>query len=579
MLPLSVEDSKKSDDVRLPRPLVYETILIVNVLIIYISSMLTQVSFHYRVPLVGLVTLVSLFIFFRPFGFSRIPRWIQTLLLPLLIGGACLIGLVVVAKNVPAIAFKHTLLQDVSLTPAVPMDGTVSISVVIPARNEENPLLINTVRYLFIETPDVLLKEIIIVDDESEERIDGVIDTEFPDPAQRSKIQLIRLDTRQGLTNAKTIGAERSSGTHILFLDGHCRVAPNYAERMLARSLSGSPRDIIVPEVITVEGDSFNFKSMNGGIKMMFEWNFEFSWFDNNKTDDDVPVSSGGILLMTRKEFLNGRYDRGMLEWGGENIEQSLRAWMCGGRVIVERQAKIGHVFQRKLRPGRVNVSTVERNHARAAFVWLDDWLKYFEERHKRGNLMLSDMGPYIDERLELRHRLKCGTFDVFVDKFRKVFDQRSLFVEGEVSLQDDRSGLCVTGKQLNQEGKPRDRKVQLVWEYCQMYDNRQRFGPVIDGTRIRSPLYERCISRNDQNELTIAGCDVDHKNVKQDWKLIHGKLHSNLSGQPGGQVYCILSPSGNSPKVGSQVTVGLCDASPDSIAHMHSLYPGIDRE
>ena len=580
MLPLSVEDSKKSDDLdSRSRSLIFEAILLTNVLIIYGASMLCEVSYHYRIPLIGVVTIVNLLVFFRPIRSARAPRWLQTVILPLAVAASFLVVFVVVAKNIPSIAFGHALLEEVSLAPTVPMDGSVSISVVIPARNEENPLLVNTIKYLFVETPAILLKEIIVIDDESEEKIDSVIDTEFPDAEQRAKIRLIRVDNRVGLTNAKTIGAEQSSGTHILFLDGHCRVAPNYAERMLARSLTGSPRDIIVPEVITVEGESFNFKSMNGGVKMMFEWNFEFSWFDTNKADDDVPVSSGGILLMTRNEFLNGRYDRGMLEWGGENIEQSLRAWMCGGRVIVERQAKIGHVFQRKLRPGRVNVSTVQRNHARAAFVWLDDWLKYFEDRHKQGNLMLSDLGPYIDERLELRHRLQCGKFDVFVDKFRNVFEQRNLFVHDEVSLQDARSGLCVTGKQLNQEGKVRDRKVDLVWDYCQMYDNRQRWGPIKDGARMRSPIYERCLTRNEKDELIISGCDVELKNTKQDWRLVHGMLHSDIDRKDIKDPYCVMSPSGSeSPKVGSRIKVGLCQESA-KVAHMHVMYPGIDRD
>ena len=586
MLPLSVEDSKKTDGNRSEldaqfRRKIYEAILVMNAVIIYVASMLTHISFHYRIPLILAVTLFTLLVFFRPLGVARAPRWLQTIIIPLALAVGLLVALVVVAKNVPSVAFGHAFLEEVSLAPKVPMDGSVSISVVIPARNEDSPLLINTFKYLFIETPEVLLKEIIVVDDESEERLDNIINEGVPDPAQREKIKLVRLDERQGLTNAKIFGAEKAEGTHILFLDGHCRVAPLYAERMLARSLTESSRAIIVPEVIDVEGDTFNFRSMNGGIKMIFEWTFEFSWFDNNKTDDRVPVSSGGILLMTRKEFLNGRYDRGMLEWGGENIEQSLRAWMCGGKVIVERQAKIGHVFRRKLRPGRVSVVTVERNHARAAFVWLDDWLKYFEFKHKKGRAMLTSMGPYIDERLELRHRLQCNKFDSFVDQFHSVFEQRNLFMDTEVSLQDMRSGLCITGKQLNETGKVRDRPVQLIWDYCQTYDNRQRFGPIREGIRIRSPMYERCFQRGADNVLSIQGCDYVGQKAIQNWRLSDEKLQTHIdSGKPpDAGTLCLLAPiqDGNL-KVGSQVTVGRCNESPERIAAIRGMYPGIDR-
>jgi polypeptide N-acetylgalactosaminyltransferase len=583
MLPLSVEDAKKTDDDPIElnsssRQKLYEVILLGNVLLIYITSMLTHVSFHYRIPLVLLVTMINLGIFLKPLSTRRIPRWLQTIIFPLTITFAILIAYIVVARNVPSIAFAHAFLDDVSLPPKVPMDGSVSISVVIPARNEDTPLLVNTFKYLFSETPDVLLKEIIVVDDESEEPLDAIINTGVPDPLQRQKIKLVRLDERQGLTNAKIIGAEKAVGTHVLFLDGHCRVAPHYAERMLARSLSESPRDIIVPEVIDVDGETFNFKSMNGGVKMMFEWNFEFSWFDNNKNDDNVPVSSGGILLMTRREFLNGRYDRGMLEWGGENIEQSLRAWMCGAKVIVERQAKIGHVFSRKLRPGRVKVSTVERNHARAAFVWLDDWLKYFEFKHRRGNMMLTDMGPHIDERLELRHRLQCGKFDVFVEKFSNVFDQRNLFMDREASLQDMRSGLCITGKQLTDTGKVRDRKVELVWMYCSMYDTQQRFGPIRDERRMRSPMFERCLQRGSDNKIVIAGCDAEIKNPLQDWRFTDGTLHSDIGN--GLDKFCVIAPiEDGHPKVGAQVMFASCEGAGEKVAVMRQLYPGIDRK
>lgn len=35
------------------------------------------------------------------------------------------------------------------------------------------------------------------------------------------------------------------------------------------------------------------------GAKMMFEWNFEFGWYDD--LTDEVPISAGGIIALTRK--------------------------------------------------------------------------------------------------------------------------------------------------------------------------------------------------------------------------------------------------------------------------------------
>ena len=41
-----------------------------------------------------------------------------------------------------------------------------------------------------------------------------------------------------------------------------------------------------------------------------------------------------------------GGFDQGLNIWGGENIELSLRAWMCGGRMVIHPCGRIAHVFK-----------------------------------------------------------------------------------------------------------------------------------------------------------------------------------------------------------------------------------------
>lgn len=34
--------------------------------------------------------------------------------------------------------------------------------------------------------------------------------------------------------------------------------------------------------------------------------------------------------------------------WGGENVEISFRTWLCGGRIVVARDAYVAHYFRTK---------------------------------------------------------------------------------------------------------------------------------------------------------------------------------------------------------------------------------------
>jgi polypeptide N-acetylgalactosaminyltransferase len=104
---------------------------------------------------------------------------------------------------------------------------------------------------------------------------------------------------------------------------------------------------------------------------------------------------AGGLFAVNRLFFKElGEYDMGMDIWGGENLEISFRAWLCGVRTVRMKKfrnfqfdfylqgsielipcSRVGHVF-RKRRPygSPTGDDTMLKNSLRLANVWMDDY-------------------------------------------------------------------------------------------------------------------------------------------------------------------------------------------------------------
>eukprot|EP00920_Eleutheroschizon_duboscqi_P019418 GHVT01045980.1.p1 GENE.GHVT01045980.1~~GHVT01045980.1.p1 ORF type:complete len:744 (+),score=47.18 GHVT01045980.1:700-2931(+) len=355
------------------------------------------------------------------------------------------------------------------------------IAVVIPARDEDE-FLVKTVRFLYQETPGQILKEIYVVDDGSKKPAATLLDHELPRHI-RKLVKVIRNDPPEGLIRSRIMGADASTASNIVFLDAHCRPFTGWMPPLLAE-LKENYRRVAVPMVTNI--DRYTWESDNThGVKMMFMWNFEFHWYED--FDRTIPVLSGGILAITRRWWEeSGKYDDGMLEWGGENLEQALRLWMCGSEILYVNNSKVGHVFRRGQPIHNMDiVPAVQRNQKRGARVWLDEYFDVFNKIHPQASARVDGDTT---KRQQLRRDLQCTKFQWFFDRFRNGFERWGMQVSFEhTHIQHRESGWCMSYAEKLPNVQVKENLVPIL-EPCDEKSARQQWTPV-SGNRM---LYNR---------------------------------------------------------------------------------------
>ncbi|PAV73429.1 hypothetical protein WR25_04660 [Diploscapter pachys] len=307
-------------------------------------------------------------------------------------------------------------------------DAKFSVSIVIVHHNEALSVLLRMLIGLFENTPAELLKEIIVYDDasEGEHRLDKYLE-EFKQIKGYDKLKIFRNPERQGLIRAKVLASREASGEILVFLDSHCEVAENWLPPLL-QPIKENPKTVTVPVADLINPAHFEYsKSMIA--RSGFDWSLSFKWdyvpwdhFDveeNNYKPIESPGMPGGLMAV-RADFFKelGEYDTGLEIWGGENVELSLKTWMCGGRVLVIPCSRVGHVFRMR-RPYNskskvAGGATQLYNSVRVAKVWLDEESlnKFFKARPRAKNIDVGDLS----ERLKIKETLKCKDMAWYIE-------------------------------------------------------------------------------------------------------------------------------------------------------------------
>lgn len=183
---------------------------------------------------------------------------------------------------------------------------------------------------------------------------------------------------------------------------------------------------------------------------MCLTWNADFYWC-NGYPGPYVPIMSGGLLALSRYWWeTTGGYDDDMHAWGGENLDQSLRTWLCGGEIVVADTARVAHMWRDPNKPKTVlhyaiPTEHVLRNRLRAATSWMGPWAKKvqsfpeYDDFKPGGHWHLGSL-----ENVESYQKaLQCKGFKSYLDRFEDLYASMGGLPKVVFNLREKRSQLC----------------------------------------------------------------------------------------------------------------------------------------
>lgn len=419
---------------------------------------------------------------------------------------------------------------------------------------------------LYSKGSNELIRNIILIDDGSDmpENLNAL---EAWASLWDGRIQLLRSKNRvrQGLIRARLAGAQfadeiggpnsdselldlEKSRLALTFLDAHCESADHWLEPLVHR-VALKEKTFVTPVIDVLDhSDNYNIRAGRPSTIQIgcFNMKLDFNWLnredylaptetspdnaydaDNNGYEEydsnsvnpkQSPAMAGGLFTVMRNTFVQfGTYDQGMKIWGGENIEMSLRVWMCDGSIEILPCSHVGHIFrnfnahQKGLKSGTSVGSESERNKARTAKIWFDpDDFEIYKKLDSWANRSLLKAGDLTD-RLALKQNLKCKSSDWY---FKHIYpelwrpnlsrvDNKILY--GRLQNLGTQNCLFTTKKTAIVETKPCVHSLDQNFYYDENEQGRFILFPdkyldgvhgscLVTGIRVNSPLQlDRC--------------------------------------------------------------------------------------
>jgi glycosyltransferase involved in cell wall biosynthesis len=233
------------------------------------------------------------------------------------------------------------------------------VSIVFPTKNEGTNVK-RTLDSLFTVQTNTEF-ETIVIDDAS---TDGCCDF-LTTYKHRNKVQLIKTNGI-GPSNARNLGAERSSHDYLIFCDAHLTFENFWIDRLMFPILSKTS-DAVCPAIASMTDSKVI------GFGQSLTQSLKIKWNNRKKHLFETAVLPGGCFAISKAAFQDvGGFETGFASWGHEDVEISIKLWLFGYRCHCEPNVKILHLF-RTHHPYRVNFDDINYNKLRMAYLHFND--------------------------------------------------------------------------------------------------------------------------------------------------------------------------------------------------------------
>jgi len=244
------------------------------------------------------------------------------------------------------------------------------LSILIPARNEE---------FLKI-TIEELLKKI-----EADTEVIAVLDGYWPDPPLKhdDRLKVIHLNKAIGQRAATNMAARLSKAKYVMKMDAHCAVSRGFDRIMIEnmkdhytmtplmrnlwafdwKCMKCGKRWYQGPEPTKCQNEECDSKEFTKKIKWKgkerpqsyayrFNSQLEFKYWGEYKKRQkgdivDTLGLPGSCFMCTRDKYWELNIcDESWGSWGGQGTEVSLKTWLSGGEVKVNKKCWYAHMFR-----------------------------------------------------------------------------------------------------------------------------------------------------------------------------------------------------------------------------------------